>query len=43
VWKQVYIYYQLHHPNLVFVEGNLKDYLHDNLKEFKTGTNNEEG
>jgi hypothetical protein len=33
----------LHHPNLVFVEANLKDHLHDNLKEFKIRTSNEEG
>jgi hypothetical protein len=34
VWKQVYIDYQLHHPNLIFVEKNLKDHLCDSLKEF---------
>jgi hypothetical protein len=34
-WKQVYIDYQMHHPNLVFVEKNLKDHLHDSLKELK--------
>jgi len=33
----------LHHPCLVFVEENLKDHLHDTLKELKIGTNNEEG
>jgi diketogulonate reductase-like aldo/keto reductase len=43
VWKQVYINYQLHHLVLVFVKENLKDHLHDNLKEFKIGTSNEEG
>ncbi len=43
VWKQVYIYYQLHHPYLVFVEENLKDRLHDSLKEFKIGTSHEKG
>ncbi len=42
VWKQVYINYQLHHLDLVFVEEILKDYLHDNLEEFKIGTSNEE-
>ncbi len=34
VWKQVYIDYQLHHPNLIFVEKKLKDHLCDSLKEF---------
>jgi hypothetical protein len=24
VWKQLYIDYQLHHPNLVFVEENFE-------------------
>jgi hypothetical protein len=43
VWKQVYIDYQMHCPNLIFVEENLKDHLHDNSKEFKIGTSNEEG
>jgi len=43
VCKHVYINYQLHHLDFVFVEENLKNCLHDSLKEFKIGTSNEEG
>jgi hypothetical protein len=43
MWKQIYIYYQLHHPNLIFIEKTLKDHLCDTLKDLKIGTSNEEG
>jgi hypothetical protein len=41
VWKQFYINYQLHHPNLVFIEETFKYFPCDILKELKIGTNNE--
>jgi acetyl/propionyl-CoA carboxylase alpha subunit len=43
VWKQIYIDYQLHHIDLIFVEDTLKDCFCDTLKELKIRISNEEG
>jgi hypothetical protein len=43
MWKQIYIDYQLHHINLVFVKKTLKGHLHDTFKELKIRSSNEEG
>jgi hypothetical protein len=43
MWKKIYINYQLHHLDLIFVQETLKYYLCAILKELKIRINNEEG
>lgn len=40
VWLNIYKDYLAQYPNSKFKEDSLKDHLHDNLKDMKSGVNN---